>query len=731
LPAHRSIEKAQRSRTKPVAGARLAEDLSVSALLFQAQTLLDRLETFTDNEYPSQAVTVAQLLRLLANRAHSELLRLDESPQQPLTRSDYARARDLGSIVHVLHAYIRYLQASDPLRSPPGVQHAISLLISTHGQAALGCDSGDINVLVRPQWTYNLKYIDIIHQFETDAECDLNFALDPDRQLDADDARSLIEALWEQTYRLPGEIQSKETPLSPNVPKHVAVLSFAGLDHDNVLLYPLLAHELGHFLDFESDDIDNLSTDSATEKYLPTTKEIAEAGLPQQDKPLLVETIRVCLREITADLLAARMAGLGYLFAFAEFFKTLTPWPGPLINPDSGYPGFGLRLKLIWEELASNEAGIQSIQALRKVLARWQLPGNTTLKQYIARSQERVQSVRIPLQKTPSGAALVQKAVTEAIPAIQQLVRLIIPADKAARLPMDIEDMVGLLADRIPPFQPRTRSLRQKRKFKPWSFHEILTAGWLYQIAIGEKCERNSDRPENRFREYQNTCLLLLKALELEGSGQAILAINERNRQRDTTFKGVSMSRTVGKGVISGPSQRAALDRKTSRNRLVLCPDFGDGPIESASRDLHLGHWFRVSKRTSLVKVDIAYSADRAKARRQGQSELFVSAGGDFVLQPGDFALGASMEYIYLPPDMMAFVEGKSSLGRAGLLIATATQVAPGFKGCIVLELFNAGTVPVILRPAMRVAQLVLISTDSNVPKEWLYSGAFQVQIKP
>jgi dCTP deaminase len=108
-----------------------------------------------------------------------------------------------------------------------------------------------------------------------------------------------------------------------------------------------------------------------------------------------------------------------------------------------------------------------------------------------------------------------------------------------------------------------------------------------------------------------------------------------------------------------------------------------------------------------------------------------VPAGGEFVLQPGDFGLAASLEYICLPSDMMAFVEGKSSLGRTGLLIATATQIAPGFKGCIVLELFNAGTVPIILRPAMRVAQLVLVSTDREMPSDWLYSGGFQVQIKP
>lgn len=250
-------------------------------------------------------------------------------------------------------------------------------------------------------------------------------------------------------------------------------------------------------------------------------------------------------------------------------------------------------------------------------------------------------------------------------------------------------------------------------------------------MSIGEERER-SLRPEHRFREYQDTCLLLLKALELEGAREAINSIAEQNGKRETPSKPESQPVAESqRGVISGPSIRTALDRKDAVDRLVLCPDLGDGSIESASRDLHLGHWFRISRRTSLENIDIAYSAGRAKARRQGQSELFVPRGSTFVLQPGDFALATSLEYIYLPSDMMAFVEGKSSLGRAGLLIATATQVAPGFKGCIVLELFNAGTVPIILRPAMGVAQLVLVSTDAKVPKDWLYSGGFQVQIKP
>lgn len=713
----------RRSRSRSLAGDTLAADLSVSALLFQAQTLIDRLDAFIENEYPEQTITIANLLWLLAERTQRELIKLDKINRQHLTPAESARARDLGSIVHVLHSYIRYLQASDPLRSPPGIQQAISLLVSTHGEAALGCKSADISVLVRPQWTYNLKYIDLIHQFQVDAKCDLAFALDPDGLLGAYDARTLVEKLWADGH-------PKRKLHSCKVPRHVAVLSFAGLDKDDVLLYPLLAHELGHFLDFESPDIGNSSTDSVIKNYLPTTKETADSEVPAEHHKDFVEMICVCLREITADLLAVRMVGLGYFFAFAEFFKTLTPWPGQVINEESGYPGFGLRLQLIWKELETKEAGIESTKALQKIFADWKLGGKSRLQEYIDYWTLKVHSLQTSLPNSPR-VALMQKAVINSIPAIQQLARNIIPADKAAKLPDDIADMVGLIEDRIPPFQPSTRTKRRERSFQSWSFHEILTAGWLYQIAIGEEHERELAEPSIRYREYQNTCLLLLKALELNDSRTAIQEIQEHNEQSATASKGSSRRSIVGRGVISGPSFCLALDRADRLRRLVVCPDFGDAPVGSASRDLHLGHWFRVSRRTSLLKIDISKAAERASARRQGQTEVFVTASGEFILQPGDFALAVSLEYVCLPPDIMAFVEGKSSLGRTGLIIATATQVAPGFKGCIVLELYNAGTVPLILRPAMRVAQLILMSTDRDVPTGWLYAGAFQVQIRP
>lgn len=166
---------------KHFAGDELAVNLPVSAILFQARTLLDAIEVFTESDYPRQTLTIAHIIKLLAHRAHAELFRLDSA--EKVTVGNQARTRDLGSIVHVLHSYLRYLQASDPLRTPPGIQQAISLLISAHGPTALRCNTDDISVLVRPQWTYNLKYIDIIPQFDYEVECDLAFALDPDRNL--------------------------------------------------------------------------------------------------------------------------------------------------------------------------------------------------------------------------------------------------------------------------------------------------------------------------------------------------------------------------------------------------------------------------------------------------------------------------------------------------------------------------------------------------------------------
>jgi dCTP deaminase len=715
-----------------------ASTLSVGGLLYQAECLVERLASFTSDDYPRQTLSIAKILRLLAERSRSELSKLDARAAEGLPRGEQNRARDLGNIVQVLHSYLRYLQASASLQTPPGVQQSITALIETHAKEILHCEPDEINVLVRPQWKYSLKYVDILHQFDAETPL-LWYALDPQFELKALNVRDIVKALWRKDDAETDKAQRSSNTPDTNVPlpKHIAILSFAGLDRDDVLLYPLLAHELGHFLDFASEDQGTGSTATTLYAFLPTATELEAHGLETTDHRALAEAVSVCLRELTADLLATRMVGLGYYFAFNEYFKCLDVWPGDeIVNSKSGYPSFGLRLKLIWQELTAASGGIGALEALHKRLASWGQAGKEQLLRYLDNSVALAQAIESPKASDVQGdpkerlQILTINTIVKSLPAVLQLVRKLIPDARAAGVPDDIEDMVALLKDRIPPFQPQTRDARKKKAYRPWTFAHILTAGWLYQLAMGDAKEAGLPEPK-RSHEYRSTCLLLLKALELQGSQAAMAAILEGHKKKDEPEKAPGREPGERGGVLSGTSIRNALNRESPADRLVICPDFGDGPIEAASRDLHLGHWFRVFKRTSLRNIDLTRAEDVRRARSHGQAEVFVANEGQFVLQPGDFALAISLEYVCLPREMMAFVEGKSSLGRAGLIIATATQVAPGFKGCIVLELFNAGTVPVIVKPAMRVAQLVLVATDVAVDEKWLYSGDFQVQIRP
>jgi dCTP deaminase len=718
-----------------------ASTLAVGGLLYQAECLVERIASFTNDDYPLQTLSIAKILHVLADRCRSQLAKLDAKAGEGLPRGEQNRARDLGKIVQVLHSYLRYLQASSPLHTPPGIQQAITALIEAHAQEVLECKREDINVLVRPQWKYSLKYVDLLHQFDTETPL-LWYALDPEGELKAIEVRKIVDALWanaesEATKKAEASNTSTQNVKIP-LPKHIAILSFAGLDRDDVLLYPLLAHELGHFLDFALEDRGSDCTASTLQAFLPTPNDLEANRIETTEHRTLAETVSVCLRELTADLLAARMVGLGYYFAFNEYFKSLDVWPGDevVFNSKSSYPSFGLRLKLIWEELTKTGGGIGAVESLNKTLDTWHQPGKQQLLNYLQKSDGLAQAVKLPeiakVEGSPTAKLqiLTTNTIIKSLPAVVQLARKIIPDGRVARMPEDIEHMVELLETRVPPFQPLTRQARQKKDYKSWNFEDILTAGWLYQLAMGDAKEASLPQAR-RSREYRSTCLLLLKALELQGSRLAVAAILRENNKEDEPEKPAGPAPGDRGGVMSGSSIREALNRTSPKDRLVICPDFGDGPIEAASRDLHLGHWFRVFKRTSLEKIDLTRVEEVRRARSHGQAEVFIDRTGQFVLQPGDFALGVSLEYICLPPDMMAFVEGKSSLGRAGLIIATATQVAPGFKGCIVLELFNAGTVPVIVKPAMRVAQLVLVGTDVNVDMKWLYSGDFQVQIRP
>jgi dCTP deaminase len=94
-------------------------------------------------------------------------------------------------------------------------------------------------------------------------------------------------------------------------------------------------------------------------------------------------------------------------------------------------------------------------------------------------------------------------------------------------------------------------------------------------------------------------------------------------------------------------------------------------------------------------------------------------------------ALGSTFEYMCMPPDLEAQVEGRSSWARVGLQIATATSIEPGFKGVLTLELSNVGTIPIRLYPGIRIAQLFFRETTSKVQNPYGHSRKYKCPIGP
>ncbi len=144
---------------------------------------------------------------------------------------------------------------------------------------------------------------------------------------------------------------------------------------------------------------------------------------------------------------------------------------------------------------------------------------------------------------------------------------------------------------------------------------------------------------------------------------------------------------------------------------------YDEAMIQPSSIDFRLDKFFRVFDNHKYPAIDPA--ADQEDLTRM------VEVEGDepFILHPGEFVLGSTYEVVTLPDDLAARVEGKSSLGRLGLLThATAGFVDPGFSGHVTLELANVATLPIKLYPGMKIGQLCFFRLTS--PAEHPYGSA-------
>ncbi|NMR20062.1 dCTP deaminase [Cellulomonas fimi] len=160
--------------------------------------------------------------------------------------------------------------------------------------------------------------------------------------------------------------------------------------------------------------------------------------------------------------------------------------------------------------------------------------------------------------------------------------------------------------------------------------------------------------------------------------------------------------------LLSDRDIRAELDT----GRVVLDP-YEPAMIQPSSIDVRLDKFFRLFDNHKYAVIDP--SQDQPELTRLVE----VDPAEPFILHPGEFVLGSTYEAVTLPDDVAARLEGKSSLGRLGLLThSTAGFIDPGFTGHVTLELSNVATLPITLWPGMKIGQLCFfrLSSASEFP---------------
>ena len=176
--------------------------------------------------------------------------------------------------------------------------------------------------------------------------------------------------------------------------------------------------------------------------------------------------------------------------------------------------------------------------------------------------------------------------------------------------------------------------------------------------------------------------------------------------------------------LLSDRDLKAAL----AAGRMGLAP-YDEEMVQPSSIDVRLDRYFRVFANHRYTHIDPAIAQDDL-------TELLEPDGEEpFILHPGEFVLGSTLEVISLGPDLAARLEGKSSLGRLGLLThSTAGFIDPGFSGHVTLELSNVANLPIKLYPGMKIGQICVLPLSSAAEYPYgssVYGSRYQDQRGP
>lgn len=151
------------------------------------------------------------------------------------------------------------------------------------------------------------------------------------------------------------------------------------------------------------------------------------------------------------------------------------------------------------------------------------------------------------------------------------------------------------------------------------------------------------------------------------------------------------------------------IERYLDEGKITLTPRPSNEKINGATVDVRLGNSFRVFREHATPYIDLSGPREEmaAQLERVMSEEIVIADSEAFFLHPGELALATTLERVTLPENIVGWLDGRSSLARLGLMVhVTAHRIDPGWDGKIVLEFFNAGKLPLALRPTMAIGAL-------------------------
>ena len=165
--------------------------------------------------------------------------------------------------------------------------------------------------------------------------------------------------------------------------------------------------------------------------------------------------------------------------------------------------------------------------------------------------------------------------------------------------------------------------------------------------------------------------------------------------------------------MITSVLSDGTIRRLVEEGRIVIEP-WDERLVQPASVDLRLGDSFRVFHNHRVTAIDLR------EPPRNLTEEVRIEEGEPFAIHPGEFVLGNTLERVAIPEDVVARIEGKSSIGRLGLIVhATAGFVDPGFQGTLTLEITNLTRVPIKLYAGLPIAQLSFMALDQPAERPY------------